>query len=368
MSRKGENIYKRKDGRWEGRYPRGRKPDGKIHYGYVYRSTYRECKEIVIKKRFEYQLSKTDRDIFQGTVGNWLDEWLLQQQMFLRPSTIASYKHKIEKYILPNIGFMRLDKLNAEHLRKLVEKWRLQFLSASTIQTIIRILHKSLKNAVEQRKLLTNPSDTLKIPKQQKKIIRSLTQEEQKKLICVAKKDKTGLAVMLALYTGLRIGEISALRWEDINFFDNTIKISHTYQRISSSGHNKQTQMYLGKVKTTASERTIPIAEALLPLLKNAHRKNNNNEYVFQVNNHPMEPRLLTYHFHRIRKKSGLEGIHFHQLRHTFATRCLEAQGDIASISALLGHTSTKMTLDIYTDTIYEQRICTIQKMNMLLQ
>ena len=81
-----------------------------------------------------------------------------------------------------------------------------------------------------------------------------------------------------------------------------------------------------------------------------------------------MEPRLLTYHFHRIRKKAGLEAIHFHQLRHTFATRCLEAQGDIASISALLGHASTKMTLDIYTDTIYEQRISTIQKMNVLLK
>ncbi|MEW3486598.1 site-specific integrase [Enterococcus entomosocium] len=367
MSRKGENIYKRKDGRWEGRYPKGRKLNGKIHYGYVYRSTYRECKEILIKKKFEYQVSTKDVTIYQGSVGDWFNEWLLQQQFFLRPSTISSYNYKINKYVIPDIGYLKLSKLSTNHLQKLIDKWQIQSLSISTIQTITRILRKSLKNAVEQGKLLANPSEQLEIPKKPKNIIRSLTQEEQKRLIRVSKSDKTGLAVILALYTGLRIGEISALRWEDINFSENTIKISHTFQRISSAGYDQHTHMHLGKVKSANSQRTIPIAETLLKLLKKAHRENH-KEFVFQVCNHPMEPRLLTYHFHRIRKKAGLEAIHFHQLRHTFATRCLEAQGDIASISALLGHASTKMTLDIYTDTIYEQRIATIQKMNVLLK
>lgn len=176
------------------------------------------------------------------------------------------------------------------------------------------------------------------------------------------------MLILLALYTGLRIGEISALRWQDVDLSEKNIQVRYTYQRISDVENNNKTTMHLGSVKSLSSQRTIPIANDLLMILKKNYEENKNNCFVFQVKNRPMEPRLLTYHFHRMRKEAGLTTIHFHQLRHTFATRCLEAQGDIASISALLGHSSTKMTLDVYIDTLYEQRICTIEKMSYLIQ
>lgn len=368
MSRRGENIYKRKDGRWEGRYPKGRKTNGAIHYGYVYRNTYRECKEAVNKFRYQHKSLNKDFPIFEGKVNEWLSDWLNQQQAFLQPSTIASYRYKIDKYILPYIGNSLLSDLGKVQLQNLVENLKKTSLSPSTIQIVSRILRRALENAVEQGKIESNPWKNIQLPRLQKKTIRSLTQDEQKKLIKIAESDKFGLLILLALYTGLRIGEISALRWQDVDLSEKNIQVRYTYQRISDVENNNKTTMHLGSVKSLSSQRTIPIANDLLIILKKNYEENKNNCFIFQVKNRPMEPRLLTYHFHRMRKEAGLTTIHFHQLRHTFATRCLEAQGDIASISALLGHSSTKMTLDVYIDTLYEQRICTIEKMSYLIQ
>ncbi|MDU5336688.1 tyrosine-type recombinase/integrase [Enterococcus sp.] len=362
--RKGENIYKRKDGRWEGRYKKGYKSNGKIKYGYIYGKTFQEVRIKLYSLKVHYL---TQQEVYGDACipfEEWGKCWLQEIQQELKPSTYSSYQYKLTKYVFPFIGTHYLNELTSETGGELVMEWHKKGLQASTMHVILRITNKCLNYAKGKNKLKENPFSAIKLPKGRTKKIHALTKKEQQKLeeIALNEKKDRGLPTYLALYTGLRIGEIAALRWSDIDFEQNLITVSHTYQRVALEMKKQKTQLILGSPKTDSGIRTIPIGKKLRKELLKLKRKSNGS-FVFSAKNQPMEPRLLTYHFHRIREKCGLENIHFHQLRHTFATRCLEAQGDILSVSALLGHASTKLTLDTYADSMLEQRIQVIVQM-----
>lgn len=362
--RKGENIYKRKDGRWEGRYKKGYKADGTIKYGYIYGRSFREVRIKLYSLKAHYL---TQQELYGEAcipLEEWGKGWLQEIQSEVKPSTFSSYHYKLNKYVFPLIGQLFLNELTTEVGKQLIADWQEKELRPSTMQVILRLVNTCLNHAKEQNKLKENPFLALKLPKATHQKIRALTKKEQCELEKVALKEKrnTGLPTYVALHTGLRIGEIAALRWSEIDFDRNLIQVTHTYQRVPLHLKDQKTQLVIGSTKTDSGTRTIPLGSALRKeLLK--HRRTATGSFVFSTKNHPMEPRLLTYHFHRIRKKCGLEDIHFHQLRHTFATRCLEAQSDILSVSALLGHASTKLTLDTYADSMLEQRIEVIYQM-----
>ncbi|WP_438786630.1 tyrosine-type recombinase/integrase [Enterococcus sp. DIV0756] len=366
--RKGENIYLRKDGRWEGRYPKGRKADGRIKYGYIYGKSYNEVKLKLYPKKIYYHSLQQVHGASAETFEEWTVEWLAEVQEDVKPSTFASYYYKITKYILPVIKDIPLNELSVDNgkilLRELQNK-----LTKSTIQVIFRIVNKCLNHAKTCGKIMSNPFSELKLPKSKHKKIRALTLSEQRRVMAVAAKEKKGYGIptMLALHSGLRIGEIAALKWSDIDFETNLIHVNQTYQRISTLEERKKTQLILTDSKTEASERIVPIGPTLKKLLLEQKRRSSNSSFVFSTNGQPCEPRLLTYHFHRIRMKANIATIHFHQLRHTFATRCLEANKDVSSVSALLGHASTQMTLDTYVDAMLEQRHQVITEMDQLV-
>ncbi|MBU5362860.1 site-specific integrase [Enterococcus raffinosus] len=361
--RKGENIYLRKDGRWEGRYSKGRKSNGKIRYGYVYGKTYTEVRQKLFPLRIHYATIQQIQGNSSETFEEWVSYWLKHVQYEVKPSTFASYYYKIYKYVLPTLKDVPLNELSIEQGRDILKELS-QKLARSTIHVIFRILNKCLNHAKKTKKILSNPFESLQLPKVKKKKVEALSRSEQKKLMKTALNERkgNGLPVLLALHSGMRIGEISALRWSDIDFESSLIHVNHTYQRIGISKGNKKTQLNFASSKTEASIRVIPISHALRRLLL-AHRKISKGEFVFSHNGKPCEPRLLTYYFHKVRSKANLPHIHFHQLRHTFATRCLESKGDISSVSALLGHASTQMTLDTYVNALLEQRYLVIEKM-----
>lgn len=365
--RKGENIYLRKDGRWEGRFPKGRKIDGRIKYGYVYGKSYSEVKQKLYPLRIHYQSLQQIYGSSAVTFEEWSTEWLNEIQDDVKPSTFSSYCYKLKKYILPVIENISLNELSLETGKVLLSTLQKK-LSRSTVQVIFRVLNKCLNHAKKSKKITINPLSELKIPKGKKSKVRALTLVEQKKVMNVAEKEKKGYGIpaILALHSGMRIGEIAALQWSDIDFTTNLIYVKHTYQRIPLTQTAKKTQLLLAESKTEASVRVIPISKALRKLLLK-QRKRSKGSFVFSTNGQPCEPRLLTYHFHRIREKAELTEIHFHQLRHTFATRCLEANKDISSVSALLGHSSTQMTLDTYVDAMLDKRYQVIDEMNNLI-
>lgn len=361
--RKGENIYLRKDGRWEGRYSKGRKTNGKIKYGYVYGKTYTEVRQKMFPLRIHYMTVQQTHGVASETFEEWAGYWLSHVQHEVKPSTFSSYYYKIYKYVLPTIKDIPLNELSVEQGKKILKELR-DKLARSTVHVIFRILNKCLNHAKKCGKLLSNPFASVQLPKVKKKKVEALNRIEQRKLMDVALKEKKGkgLPVLLALHSGMRIGEISALRWSDIDFDSELIHVSHTYQRIGISHGEQRTQLNFSSSKTEASVRVIPISQELKRLL-NKHRRKSTSEFVFSHSGKPCEPRLITYYFHKIRVKADLAQIHFHQLRHTFATRCLESRGDISSVSALLGHASTQMTLDTYVNALLEQRYQVIEEM-----
>lgn len=356
MARRGENIYKRKDGRWEGRYIKGRKSNGKIIYGYVYHQKYFAVKKQLIQCKALHQHEKRVTQDYTGTVGSWIEIWLnTEAKNRVKPSTFASYQYKIHHYILPYISEEPLRKIPEDSLQKWIDTLIEKKLSSTTIRLIVQIFRMSIKYAQRRQIIWNDPTENLFIPKTKKRKIHALSVKEQKQLEKVASKTTKGASILISLYTGLRIGEISALKWSDIDFSRQIINVQRTLQRIPLRKDGCETQLVIQDAKTSESERTVPFSDNLKTYLLDLKIKSK-SPFVVATKEKALEPRSITYHFRKILEKVGLQHLHFHQLRHTFATRALEIGGDIASISALLGHHSSKFTLDVYTDSLLHQR------------
>lgn len=365
MSKRGENIYKRKDGRWEGRFAKGRKENGSIWYGSIYGRTYQEVKQRLYPLKIKYASLIQTTGRCATPLYKWGLQWVDELQKKVKPSTYSSYRYKLEHYIFPRIGEIELNQVTSSLLQELVDIWKKEGLKTSTIRVLFQLVKSCFSHAVKKGLLLVNPCQTVHLPKVEKRTVHSLTKGQQAQLVDVAKKMplKKGLPTLLALNAGLRIGEIAAMTWENIDFESNTIAITHTYQRIPFySIDGAKTQLIRQKAKTQASQRVIPMTQVIRKYLLQK-KKRSYSPFVFSNGGRPCEPRLLTRYFQQLVKKANLSGVHFHQLRHTFATRCLERNRDIASISCLLGHASTQMTLDVYADSLIEQRVSVIQSL-----
>lgn len=356
MSR-GENIYKRKDGRWEGRYPKGRKEDGTLKYGYLYSYSYRELRHELVEKKAEYsrfinQQSKGFSGSFGQWANQWLSGWMIDQ---LKESTYSSYQNKLVQHVFPCIGEIPLQQLSCVQLEELVAGMQKK-LAPSSIQIVFRIVKSCLKTAKDKGLIYINPADGVRLPKSQKKQVPALNKMQHKMVLDESKKDPKLLPILIAVETGLRIGEISALKWSDIDFEKKLLHVSKTKQRITSSSDiDNKTKIIETTPKTLKAYRSIPLTNTLFLALSEA-KEISNCQHVVEVNGRGIEPRTISYRFAKLKDKLGLIGFVFHSLRHTFATRCVELGINIATISALLGHSSTKMTLDIYTSSFIEDQ------------
>ncbi|MGG5317056.1 tyrosine-type recombinase/integrase [Enterococcus sp. AZ072] len=366
--RRGENIYRRKDKRWEGRYKKGRKSNGKLLYGSVYGKTLTQVREKLYPLKVKYQLIQNVQGDATISLREWGYIWLHDVQPTVKPATYANYEHKLVRYVLSAIGEYSLNELDEAVGEELLASLLQRKLKPSTIQVIFRITNQCLANALRKQRINVNPFLSVKLPKVEKRKNQAITRQEQKKLETAAlseKKDR-GLPTLLALHAGLRIGETAALAWQDIDFDNNLIHVRSTFQRIIGLYSGKKTGLLYSSSKTATSTRSIPMSKLLRQVLLE-RKKKAKGEFILSNKSEPIEPRLITYHFHKLRRKAGLATIHFHQLRHTFATRCLESKGDIMSVSALMGHSSTQMTLDTYAGSLMEQQIQVVVQMEQAI-
>jgi len=369
MARRGENIYKRKDGRWEGRYIKRRRPGKKPLYGSVYAQKHSECKKKLAQAKALYMHEeKRYKMCGTGSVSDFMIYWLYDIiQPHVKTSTFSNYAAISDKYIIPFIGDKKLRSVGREDIQFFITTLLGQDLSAGTVRNIYRVLYAAMKKAMEYDYIYGNPCEGTRLPEIKKKEAPLLTLQEQRLLEQTAQGDKNGFAILLAIYTGLRIGEICALKWNDVDLESGVIHVSRTIQRIQCYDPHAKTSTILinESVKSSHSARTIPLPACILNLF-NENKNTSPGEYIFTYHKHPLEPRVLQYRFKALLKKAGLNDINFHALRHTFATRCMELCFDVKTLSEILGHASAKMTLDRYAHSQIEHKRTAMNKLDRL--
>ncbi|MGL4695725.1 tyrosine-type recombinase/integrase [Enterococcus larvae] len=355
MAKRGENIYRRKDGRWEGRYKKSRNKNGQIVYGYIYGKKYSEVREKMSEKRVYYP--EMSLGTFDGTLSEWLDYWLhIAIKNQVKQSTWTSYESKLRNHIVPFLGSKKLHLIEKKHINTFLQHLIAEKYSENTIQNIFTILSSSFNYAVETGNLVVNPCRGLPFSAQNRaREIHALSIEQQRKLEELAFEEPGCSAVIISLATGMRIGEICGLKWVDIDFNYGIINVNCTLQRIPDPENLNRTKVLIDTPKTKSSLRKIPLAKYLKEYLLE-RRSTNDSDYVVSSNGSFAEPRVINYRLQKLIKQAKIGTFHFHVLRHTFATRCIENNVDISSLSKLLGHNSVKMTLDTYTDSLWEKR------------
>lgn len=348
LPKKGINIFKRKDGRWEARYLKGVDANGRKKYGSVYGKTFEEAKQ----KQTEYSKKnnqESDSYCIHLELREVTDTWISNIKKNVKQSTYQKYESIIRNHIKPHpISKMKIDMLNTRTINDFsLNLLNANNLSKKTVNDILVVLGLVLKYA-EEMYGITKPK--IKYHKVSFKEMRILSIEEQTILegFLYDETNYYKLGVLIALYTGIRLGELCALQWSDI--YADRITINKTAQRLNN---NNRTTLEITLPKTPKSIRNIPIPSFLIPILE----KNRETGYVLKNRKGNMvEPRLMQMTFEKYISQCGLSKVNFHALRHTFATRCIEAGFDIKSLSDILGHSDVKTTLNRYVHSSMKQK------------
>ena len=349
------SCYLRKDGRWEFRICLGKNGNGKRMYRSFYGAT-REDAEY--KAAISLAQEAEEYEITDLTVKDLITEWMLSISANIKESTAANYRMKAEKHLIPEFGDKLCCTLKAKDVYNFIEKKLKSGLSARYVTDII-VLLKSVFRYASRTYRIRNVLDGITLPRKNKPEVRILDNDEQKNLERYIKEnqDCTTLGIAISLYMGLRIGELCALKWSDIDLEKRILTVNHTLQRIQTKNGSKRTKLVLSKPKSESSKREIPIPDCLLEMLKKF--RNSGNIYVLSGKKTPIEPRTMQYRFSKILDNAKLPSVHFHSLRHLFATNCIALGFDVKTLSEILGHSSVEVTLSRYVhSTMDRKRAC----------
>lgn len=352
MAKKGLNIYKRKDGRWEGRYKSGYTSKGKPKYSSIYGKSYTAVREQLAQKRAE--IHNGVDGCCKCTVGEIIDKWLSDIRNKVKVSTFANYTMKIKKHILPRFAGIKYDRLTADDLNLFISQKCSENLSAKYVSDIVILLKAAAKFA-HKRYGYANRIDCVTLPKSDNKTenrLLSLSEQSQLKAVLTENATCSNVGILLSATTGIRIGELCALKWENIDLEKSIITVKQTVQRIINSKGG--TRLSVTSPKSASSVREIPLPDFIVPYLKNIKTENNN--FLLSGSTRLVEPRTMQYRFKNLLKKADLPYVNFHALRHMFATNCITLGFDVKTLSEILGHSSVQITLNRYVHSSMERK------------
>ena len=276
--------------------------------------------------------------------GEVLDEWLGSRSPELKASTVSTYRTVIEKHLRPELGDVPLRRLTDGKIQEYLET--LKPLSPSTERIIENVLHQSLSYA-SRCGCAADPEKCRCNHRTAAAKIDVLSDAELEKIVSALGKSPAGmdLGVLISLRTGLRVGEVCALRWQDIMTDEGLLCVEHTVQRISCG--DGRTDLHIGEPKSAASRRRIPLPPSLAEILEG--QRGREDAFILSGRpDRPTEPRSLQRHFKMVLRRANVRDVNFHVLRHSFATRCIERGFDVKSLSLILGHASVSTTMNTY--------------------
>ena len=362
MARKGENIRKRKDGRWEARYEKGRNPDGSIQYGYVYARKYSEVKSKrnLALQNLEKENGKRRHREFPLTYEDLMEEWKTEIRHNVKDSSYFFYEIVADHHLKPYFGNLQIVQLTSDVTQNFVQCKIEENLSFSYIHTIMLIFQSILKSA-QRKGLIDIPPLYFQIPRIKKKSLEIFTDQEWQFLEKYLKTqlDEFSLGLRLCMYTGLRIGELSGLTWGDIDAVNRQLSVKRTVYRIKNANydviHNTaKTVLCIGPPKTQSSIREIPLPQFLMEETQGYRREN--DIFILTGTRKCMEPRNIQKRYKTLLQQCGLRYLNFHSLRHSFATIGINRGFDYKTLSEILGHASVNTTLSVYVHSNIERK------------
>ena len=390
MSKKKANgegsISKRSDGRYMARYTVNGKRKA------IYGATHEEVRT---------KLNEVLNDIAKGTyiapqkdtVGMWLKEWLVNYALpTVKQSTYISYEGYVRIHLEPELGNIKLTALTTEQIQRFFNKKYRGYqgkkgLSPKTLKNMYNMFNATLEQAVINNRLIRNPLRGVKLPSVTKKEIDILSAEEQSLLQKAASSsaELPAFGVIFTLSTGVRLGELIGFQWGDINIRKHSIRVRRTVgrlQKVDEDGNlvakesgKASTEIVIRSPKSITSQREIPLFDELWDGLMEYRSKQsemfdafgidfNSSTHIFCMPTGKVyDPRTYEDLFKRTLKAADLPGINFHALRHTFATRALEAGMDVKVLSSILGHAQASTTLNLYAHALPDHKRDSMEKM-----
>ena len=295
---------------------------------------------------------------------DWIYTWLLEKKDYIKESTYANYSNNIFNHIIPKLGNYYLNELN----HKVIQDFLLELskngrkdntggLAEKTIKDITIIIKGSIKKGINEDKI-KHIELTFNYPKDNKENkLYVLTKREQSKITnyVLENINSRNIGLLISLYSGIRIGELCALRWEDVDFKKNCLTINKTIQRVYIKDKDKNiSKVIITTPKTKNANREIPINKDFLEILKKV--KSDKKHYILTGNEKYVEPRTYRKYFNKILDELRIKHFNFHSLRHTFATNCISLGVDYKTVSELLGHANVNITLNLYVHPRYSQK------------
>lgn len=358
MGRKGESIFLRNDGRYEARYIKGYDALKKAKYGFVYAKSYQEAK----KKRNIMVLGYSNNvvksvDVNADLFNQAIDMWLIHIKSRVKESTYSLYVQIVDKHIRPKFGKYKITEITnqvlEEYINEKLDGGRVDKKGGLSNKTVIDIV-RVIKQILKYHGIVLNVSTI-------KKNLKNVEIFNINEVITIKNNteysdDRLLFGIYICLYTGMRIGEICALKNGDIDYYNGLISIKNTLIRIKNNDYDnsKKTKIIISKPKSVKSIRTIPLSDIMCERLKSF--SGNKDDYFLTNSKRIMEPRCY-YNFYRGNlEKWNIPYKKFHALRHTFATKCIESGFDVKALSEILGHANINITLNLYVHPTIEQK------------